>query len=797
MEQLLLSGAWTLRRRRDGKTFPAVLPGTDFGALIRAGEIENPLRSGVEDEALRTAREDYSFLRTFFVEPSLLERQHAHLCCAGVDTLCDIYLNGALAFGNRSAFVPLDQDVKAFLREGENKIELRFASPVKFIEEAYRAHALPPNPNGVDGIPYIRKPGCHFGWDWGPCVPWCGVTDDITLQFFDTRITCVRVTQQTTQARALVKASADGAARIRLFAPDGSEIPGDDGVFTVEAPELWATYEMNGKDKQPLYTLVFENDETSVTRRIGLRSLTVDRSADAYGENFCFLLNGARVFAKGANLIPFSALFEDSDNATVDRYLALARRANFNMLRVWGGGNYASEHLLEKCDEMGILIWQDFAFACQMYPLYDPAFCALVMKEVACQVERMETHPSLALWCGNNEIEESFLLRPIEKTLRSSYVSFFYDTLQPYMRSHAQTPFIPSSPFGCAPFKRVTDDSVGDTHLWSVWHGLKKLNYYQTRFTRFLSEFGMESLPSLNSISTFASPAEYSMESAPFQNHQKCVGGNRKMLFYLTELFDMPAEFTDLPALTGLVQSECLKRAAVHFRQNKGRCNGCLIWQFNDVWNCPSWSMVDFEEVPKAALYHARDFFAPVAVTCRLERGRATLAAHNDTLRHVRFPVTLRVLNLESGEAREEELVADLEQDSVVPLKTLRVKPTDVLQFRWLEHFVTELCCAPRKLRLPHANLRVTTEGGRVTIESDVFAFGVHIAANTPPSDNDFSLFPGERCTVEFAEPPQNLQVSCVNNMAFDRRKLRRLLFRGLYRLRPKNLTREIYYILK
>ncbi|MBR3552242.1 MAG: hypothetical protein IKN72_02510 [Clostridia bacterium] len=794
METLNLSGAWTLLRRSDGKTFPAALPGTDFGALLKSGEIGDPLFSGDDEASAAVARDDYSFRRTFTVQESLLALQHVHLCCDCIDTLCDILINGECAAHLNSAYLPADIDVRRYLRPGENEIELRFFSPVKFIENAQKQHALPANPNGINGMPYLRKPGCHFGWDWGPCVPYCGALASVELVGFDRRIKNIRIAQTTTAARATVTVTADGADRITMTAPDGSEIAGTGGVFEIDAPLLWSTYELSGLDTQPLYTVVLENGETAVEKKIGLRSLVLDRSADAHGETFCFLLNGERIFAKGANFVPLSALFEDGDDAMLERYLLRAREANFNMLRVWGGGSYASEALLSRCDELGILVWQDFCFACQMYPLYDETFRALVLHEADVQSRRMSLHPSLALLCGNNEIEAMFSYLPRTTKLVKAYVDYFYHALPQTVAHCCDTSYIPTSPMGEAPFQKVTHDDCGDTHMWNVWHGLKKLNYYQKRFTRFLSEFGLESLPSMKAIATFAKKKDHSVTSAPFMRHQKCVGGNQKMLFYLSELFDDPKDFADLPALTGLVQSECLKAAAVHLRQNKGRCNGCLVWQFNDVWNCPSWSMIDFEEVPKAAFFHAKHFFAPVAVTCRSEKRTAHLVAHNDTLQDAAFDLTARVLNLKTGSVTHRVFPVRLKENSCSPLADLAIKRTDVLRLDWPGHTDTVLFAPPRRLPLKPVRLQVRQADHSLTVTGDAFAYGVHIEADAAPSDNDFSLFPGESKTVEFNAPAGAVRVTCVNNMRFSHRPVRRAVKRLLYRLQPRNIANAVFY---
>ena len=792
--RISLNGEWEMKRASDSKTFRAEIPGTDFGALIKAGEIKNPLVSGVEDEALKTASDNYSFKRKFNVAKEELEKKNVRLECGCIDTLCDCVINGKRAFSLSSAYIPVCEDIKKYLTEGENEIEFSFASPYNYIKKKYEQHPLVPNSNGVNGIPYIRKPGCHFGWDWGPCVPYCGILDDIYIECLDKPIEKIAIKQSTTKEKSVVKATADGAETIYMLTPDGKRLDGENGEFIIENPELWYTYELSQKETQPLYTVVFENGEVKTEKKIGLRSLYLDTSKDEYGYQFRFVLNGEPVFSKGANLIPFSALFEDTDCSTVDYYMNLARKSNYNMLRVWGGGTYASDYLLEKCDEMGILIWQDFCFACQLYPLYDEQFKALVMKEVEANVRRMDTHPSVALWCGNNEIEQMFGYLPKSSKLIKAYIQFSYVELKDKVASLTEASFIPSSPYGTAPFENTSSDDVGDTHMWNVWHGLKKLDYYQQRFTRFMSEFGLEALPSMKAIKTFAQKKDFSMSSKPFMNHQKCTGGNQKMLFYLTEMFDFPKHFEALPYLTGIVQSECVKNAAVHFRQNKGRCNGCLYWQYNDVWNCPSWSSVDFEGVPKALQYNARDFYSPVAVTCQKENGEAAIYAHNDTLYPIKLDVKLEYFNMSGEKLREEKFDISLEKNSHQHIRTAKTNPKEVLRISWGNRSITEIFSVPAKMKLQKADIRTEFDGDSLKVSSDTFAYNIFIESDSIANENYFSLMKGETKTVTFDRKPEEINVICANNIEFIHKPIRKKMFRALYRMKLGNIARAIGY---
>ncbi len=791
MNRINLEGTWTLKNCSDKKEYDAVIPGTDFGNLIKNGAVINPLISGDEKEGIAIGENDYEFRRTFTLTKEDIGYEHIHLIAGSLDTLCTCYINSKEAFRSENAYVPVDEEITEHLIEGENEIIFHFDSAVKYITNLQKKNPLPKNSNGIDGIPYIRKPGCHFGWDWGPCIPFCGILERIELTCFNKRIENIRISQQTTKEKAVVSVSADNADKIYIISPDGTvSEPDNEGIIVIENPELWYTRELSGKDTQPLYTVIFENKEDTVKKKIGLRSLYLDRSADDFGSNFCFVLNGEKIFAKGANLIPFSAIYEDSDNSTVDYYIDLALQSNFNMLRIWGGGWYADDYLISKCDEKGILIWQDFCFACQLYPFYDKDFTSNVLEEVKANVLRLTTHPSLALWCGNNEIETMFSFMPKTTKLMKAHEEFFYHTLPDFIENLTDVSYIPTSPIGSECFKDCSSDNVGDTHMWNVWHGLKKLDYYTTRYSRFLSEFGLESLPSMKSIRTFAKENEYDINSESFNRHQKCVGGNPKMLFYLTEMFDIPKSFTDLPYLTGIVQAECIKNATVHFRQNKGRCNGSLFWQYNDVWNCPSWSSVDFEGVPKALQYKAKEFFAPVTVSCKKEKGKAVIYAHNDTLKKINLPLTVK--DITSGKVYSYEV--ELEPNSFKRIDEIKVTDRTVIQLHFNGQTVTEIFTSPQKLRLKKANIRTKLNGNELTVSSDTFAYNVFIESDEIPDENYFCLAEGEEKTIRFNTTPQNIEVTCTNNISFKHNPIKKALFRFFYRLKPMNIANFFYY---
>ena len=778
MKTISLNGIFNMSTN-NGIKCEAKIPGSDFGALINNKIIENPLNTSSQakfDEIVVPIQNSNAvFEREFEIEESALNFDNVVLHCEQIDTLCKCYVNDQLAFESNNCYHPVDTDIKPLVKAGKNTIKFCIDSAVNYIVEKQNEHKLPKNANGIDGAAYIRKSACHFGWDWGPCVPYKYI-GNVEIKCYNKKIENIAIKQSIENGIATVTVNADNANEIKLIAPNGDEIKGENGKFTIENPELWYPRDLNLRDKQPLYTVVITNDEDVVEKKIGIRTIELNTSADEFGNNFQFKINGKRVFGKGANLIPFSAIPEFVTNDVVDYYLDLCVKSNFNMLRVWGGGEYASDYLIERCDELGILIWQDFQFACLMYPFYNNDFTQNVLREVEYNVKRLTTHPSLALWCGNNELEVMFSYLPKTMEIVKAYIEFFYHTLPDYIKDITDIPFIPSSPMGDKPFSKNSADEVGDTHMWNVWHGLKPLNYYEKRFTRFMSEFGLESLPSMKAIKTFATKDDFDLASDAFMSHQKCIGGNPKMLFYLQERFNLPKNFEDLPYLTGIVQADCVKSATEHFRRNKGRCNGSIFWQLNDVWNCPSWASVDYEGVPKALMYMATKFCAPITIT--LYEGK--LYAHNDTIFDKKIDLDL------NGKVKTIELKAD----SVEIVENVDIKPNEVYVVRWDD----EIRIFDNYKKLPKANITAVKNGNQITLKSDVFAKNVYVECDAVADDNYFSLLPNEEKVITFDNNFDKYKIICENNIEFTGGKLKKAIKQFTYRLKPMNIANAFYY---
>lgn len=783
MQSLSLSGKYLLKSTDGVLKCNALLPGSDFGNLIKAGLTENPMICKNADKVTDfIKKKDFIFEGSFTVTGEQLKMKNAVYECERLDTICKVYINDTLIIDSINSHISHSVDVKNIIREGENKIVYAFSSPHNYIVRRQKEHPLPPNSNGTNGAAYLRKAACHFGWDWGPCIPYCYV-GKAEILFFGSRIKLLSLTQTTDEKLSVVTVGCENADEIYIESPDGKIYHGQNGVFRIENPSLWYCRDMSQKEKQPLYTVIMKNSEMTLKKRIGLRSVRLDMSEDEYGRKFVFLLNGKEVFCKGANVIPFSAIPEYRGENDFDYYIGLCKKANFNMLRMWGGGEYAEEDFLEKCDENGIMVWQDLCFACLMYPFWDESFTESVITEIKENVCRISRHPCLSLICGNNELEAMFSYLPSSSATVKTYIEFFYNTAREAVESVCDLSYIPTSPLGESPFKGNSSDNIGDNHMWNVWHGLKKLDYYTKRYARFLSEFGLESLPSVKAINTFAE-GEKSLFSDGFMSHQKCRGGNEKMLFYVCENYSRYVDFEFLPYLTGLVQAQCVENAALHFRRNRNRCYGCLFWQLNDVWNAPSWSAVDFEKIPKPLMYKARQFFDPLG----LSYYENTLYAFNDTLSERKDTLEISIY----GTNGKREFTLDI---SVSPLSAEKVG-----EFSLSENEILEIKSGDRRFifdnikKLERAHFSAQAHGNTLTLKTDAYARNVCIESDSLPDENCFSMLPGEEKTVVFDSDIKDFRIVCENNIDFGRHRLRKSAFKFFYRLKPLNIANAFYY---
>lgn len=809
-----LNGDWLFREAEKGEWQSAVVPGCNYLDLLHLGQIPDPFVGTNEKDVYWVACTDWEYQKAFDCSAELLSCDRIDLECSCLDTICDVYLNGECIGHGENAHLKYAFSVKPYLQE-HNTLRIFFHSPVNYVKEKQAVEKCPRNSNGQDGIPHIRKPQCHFGWDWGPVLPPSGISGDIAVVGYNVaKISDIVITQTHSDNAVRLdiyteldcfSENADLHCRARVLSP-GNRVLLDEvtplkqdniskNTVQIENPQLWWTRDLSTTETQPLYTVSVEiSDENGtvfdkIEKKIGLRTIELNRERDEYGENFQFKINGVPLFIKGANWIPADSFINRYTEERLEYDLQAVKFSNMNMLRIWGGGYYESDLLYDKCDRDGILVWQDFCFACQPYPFFDNALLENVRKEVEYNVKRLRHHASLALWNGNNEIETMSIAWRTRLNYMEWTEKFFYHILPEWMKTlDTQTPYIPGSPCGTAYMKGFDRDNVGDTHLWAVWHGLQPLTYYRKRMTRFCSEFGFESLPDLKTIETYATPADYSLTGEVFSAHQKCNSGNMKMAYYITTRFRLPKHFEDYIYLSQICQEECVRDATEHWRRNRGRCNGSMYWQLNDCWPVCSWASMDYYGNYKALQYCARHFNAPITISLEDSKDCVKIYGINDTTRPLSSCCVQYTLMDFNGQIRTGDEVRPVDLPALESRVLTTLSLSSLRKFGDLKACVLvvqlihngviaqkTLLFAPEKdLHLPktQVEMQVQVQGNQATLtlqsQSYVRFLQIYSKSNTQPfSDNYFDLLPGEPRVITQVVPDGTTTEDLQNDISF------------------------------
>lgn len=777
-----LSGDWLFKTATGSDFLPAVLPGCQFLDLMRNGIIPDPYVGTNEKDVQWVHDEDYIYKKTFALNEEETGAKNIDLVIKGADTIAEIKVNDNVIGVTENCYLEYVFPIKGYLVDGDNDISITFFSPKKYVKKRYREVPTPLNSNGQNGIVHIRKVQCHFGWDWGPVLTPVGISGAIYLDIYDRSLSSPIVKSvKKEDGSFVITALCDDAESIALTDPDGktTEVKGDKAEFLISDPQIWWTKELSGKAVQPLYTVTAYGYGEELSKKVGLRTIELDRSKDEYGYNFRFILNGVPLFIKGANYIPPDSFITRFDQAQLSRLIDAVLYSNMNMIRVWGGGYYADDSLLDECDRRGILIWQDFPFACQAYPFFEEKFLQNVLNEVDYNVKRISHHPCLAVWCGNNEIEDMHLSWVTMRKYVEWTEKFFYDILPEAIRKIDDlTPYTPGSPIGIAHNKDVKSDYVGDTHLWGVWHGLQPMTHYRKRMTRFCSEFGFESLPDFATVKSYAEEKDYHLNSPVQKAHQKCAGGNDKMLKYIADRFPLSEDIRDLIYLSQITQANCIADATEHWRRNKGRCNGAMYWQLNDCWPTCSWSSYDYYGGYKALLYKGRDFFAPLSISIEDDKDKIDIYLLNDLICGRNVEVEYIKFDFEGKKVeklKENVNIAPLENKLIHTFFTKNIdNRREGVAVKLYENGVllqqkTHLLLPEKKLRLPKRKIDVTEtiEGGArtITLSSSVYQRLVMLdnESNIPFSDNFFDILPGEsKVITQSTVAPLTLTVKTV-----------------------------------
>ena len=636
------------------RSIPATVPGCVHTDLMAAGVIDDPFFRDNELKLLWVGETDWVYTRTFTVSKALLAHDRAVLRCEGLDTLAKIEINGRTVGRTDNMFRAWEFDVARHLTAGVNELRITLASPVA--EGARRDKARRLLAVGDDtklvGSNHLRKEQCNFGWDWGPMCATSGIWRPIRLVAFNTaRLGPVEARQRHAKNRVDldITVSADVIKRSSLTAVvtlrDGKRVVAEEAVplrkgrgraaVTVKNPKLWWP---NGMGGQHLYTLdvqLTDADGTQLDRkqqRIGLRTIKNVRKNDRWGQSFHFEVNGQSFFAKGGNWIPADQF---ANRVTPERYadlLTSCADANMNMLRVWGGGIYEDDAFYDLCDELGLMFWQDFMYACAAYPTDEPEFFENARLEAVENVQRLRHHPCIGFYCGNNEVEMCGLVKddiPHRMTW-AMYKPFFDKMLAGVVKKHHPgIDYIPSSQYSPTGDRRFSSNpACGDAHVWNVWHLKEPFEWYRTSLHRFCSEYGFQSFPEPRTLEAVTVPEDRNLTSRVMEHHQRSGIGNSLIAHYMLSWFRMPTGFENTVWLSQIQQGLAIKYAVEHWRRHMPRCMGSLYWQINDTWPGPTWSSIDYFGRWKALHYMARAFYSPLLVTGLEDMERKTVELH-------------------------------------------------------------------------------------------------------------------------------------------------------------------------
>ena len=821
-----LDSGWQFRAvanadRSDVKDWhPAQVPGVVQTDLLRSGLIPDPFDRDNEFRLQWIGLADWEYQTTFQVDAAALAHEHMDLVFEGLDTFADVYLNEQNILSADNMFRRWRIPAKALLKPGANTLRIVFHSAVEKMIPYVKSlpYALPSistnnfgNEENIATAPYTRKAPYHYGWDWGPRFITAGIWQPIRLETWDAlRIENFHIHQQSISADLAnvtaeleIEATRPTTATISVAHNKMSGPQSSDGNQTLQlngginhlsfplrivSPRLWYPVGYGDQNRYRFFASIRVGRETAAhaESKTGLRSVELRRVPDLWGKSFEFVVNGISVFAKGADVIPFDSFANHVTPENHRNILQSARDAHMNMVREWGGGYYESDDFYDICDELGIMVWQEFMFGGDMVP-GDTAFQENVRQEAIDQIKRLRDHPSIVLWCGNNEVETAWHHWGDRRDFQASispdtrdrvwqdYVILFADVLKSAVAQYADpVPYMPSSP--SANFEEAPDNPHnGDMHYWAVWHQQAPPEDYTKQFPRFMSEFGFQSFPEMRTIHAFANkPEDFDIHSTVMQAHQKNKGGNDRILTYMLRGYREPKDFASFVYLSQVQQAEIIKIGAEHLRRQRPRTMGSLYWQLNDCWPVASWASIDYYGHWKALHYYARRFYDDVLVSPFLHDDRVDVYVVSDKLQPVSGTVHVRLLDFSGNvlleQTKDVQIAAQSSAISFTVDKAALAAKGDLHR----SFLVFDLDVAGKKvsrnlvffdvthnLELPAApkietTLSKSAEDYTVTLQSSKLARNVFLSfgdLETQTSDNYLDLLPGEVVTVRVKSP--------------------------------------------
>jgi len=757
-----------------GDWHQAEVPGNNFFDLLKHNFIPDPFYGTNEDSIQWVSERNWQYKSQFSVPKSTLENEKQLLGFSGLDTYAKVYLNDSLILQANNMFRTWEVDVSDILKK-DNTLLIKFDAVSKI--ETEKQTTLGYSLAGGERV-FTRKAGFHYGWDWGAKISPTGIWRKVELQSWsDCKIKNIYISQDnltdtlvSLTANIEIESSVEKGITIKAYDKVWGNFKLQKGsnqlsvIIRIPNPELWWP---NGYGEQKLYDInISISDENrlldSQTKKIGLRKIELITEQDSVGESFYFKVNDKPIFMKGANYIPQDNLQNRVTKKHYRNLLNDAVKANMNMIRVWGGGIYEEDIFYDLCDSLGILVWQDFMFACAMYPS-DSLFLENVKEEAIQNVKRLRHHPCIALWCGNNENSEGWhrwgwqnaFTQKQQDKIWEGYQKVFQEMLPTIVAENSQLAYWESSPkFGRGNPKHQFE---GDAHYWGVWHDADPFENLESKVPRFMSEFGFQSFPQLSTIATFADSLNWDLNSAVMQKHQKHPRGNSLITEYMTREFNVPKDFRKFVYASQILQANGMRIGLESHRRNQPYCMGTLYWQLNDCWPVASWSSRDYFGNWKALHYTAQDVFSPISLSQKLDRdGMISVWVMTDLIENIQDTLIISIYNLDGEITHKvtDPISKKIEGSVLIYSQKIKVNDNQFIVAELKNKQVkskTLFANKTKNLNFKKPTISYRIKNNTIILQTDIPAFEVYLhVLKGQFSDNFFSLLPGEKKILKF-----------------------------------------------
>lgn len=789
---------WNFKNSKDQQWLPAKVPGTVHQDLMNQQIIPDPYLDENEKKVQWVENENWDYQTTFTVSKDELKNNQADLVLEGLDTFAEVFVNGKSILKADNMFRAWEVPVKTYLKEGQNTLQIKFKSSV---EEGKKLAAKYPFETPESPRSFVRKAQYQFGWDWGPRLVTAGIWKKPYLKFWNqAKVDFIQVEQKTLTANQSdlsfnmeVEVLTEGNYQVDVNGTQQQvslhkgknqlKIP-----YTVQQPKLW---QPNGWGEAHLYTFkvkLIKDDKTIAQQEIthGFRTVELVQEKEKDGKSFYFKVNGKPLYAKGSNWIPGDSFLPRMTKEKYHQLIQDAKAAHMNMIRVWGGGAYEDEEFYKACDENGILVWQDFMFAGSFYPA-DEAFQHNVKEEVKYQVRRLQNHPSIALWCGNNEIDEAIVNWGYQKVFkytqensdqvwrdyRKIFEELIPNTLNEILPKNANF-YWPTSPsIGWGHKESLTQ---GDSHYWGIWHGGFPFEIFNEKVGRFMSEYGFQGMPTLSTVKAmFSGKPELSLSNSTIKAHQKHGRGWAVIDEYMKRDYKIPSDFVQYNYVSQLLQARGMQIGIEAHRRNTPYNMGTLIWQLNDCWPVTSWSGVDYLGNWKAMQYQTKRSFQDQVLLAYEEGKTISFHAVNDELKTFSdLHLELKLYDFKGKELKtihknypEAQLGNHLKLETFLTKDILGKNAANKVFLKAVlkgpnQEIITEgihFFAKPKDLKLSQPKITVRKiSDSEFEISTDILVKDLYLTNDAHFSDNFFNLLPGEKKIISSDKPIQYLE---------------------------------------